>query len=133
MLPSNSFVYDDSSSTSSNNRKILSSSPLNDVDELGEFSDTLSKIFISQVPKDMDEDMLLHIFESFILDPIVELKVIRDRINLSHKGCVFISFANYEASLRAIGKIHDKIILPNARGPLQAKLAESKYYSSLFF
>jgi RNA recognition motif-containing protein len=128
MISPNSFDYDDESSSNINNNynnKIILSSPLHDVDE----PDISSKIFIGQIPKDMDEDMLLPIFESFILDPIVELKVIRDRINLSHKGCVFISFANYESSLRAIGQIHDKIILPNARGPLQAKLAESKYLS----
>lgn len=49
------------------------------------------KLFVGQIPREMDEDTLIPYFSEF--GPIVELTVIRDRLTKAHKGIfhVFIS------------------------------------------
>lgn len=42
------------------------------------------KLFVGQIPKDMDEDSLRVYFEEF--GPLAELSVIRDSSNLASKG-----------------------------------------------
>ncbi len=42
------------------------------------------KLFVGQIPKDMDEDSLRVYFEEF--GPLAELSVIRDSANLTSKG-----------------------------------------------
>ena len=42
------------------------------------------KLFVGQIPKDMNEDILLPFFAEF--GPVAELTVIRDKVNQSHKG-----------------------------------------------
>ena len=42
------------------------------------------KLFVGQIPREMDEDMLIPYFAEF--GPIVELTVIRDRLSKTHKG-----------------------------------------------
>lgn len=42
------------------------------------------KLFVGQIPKDMNEDSLKLYFEEF--GPIAEISVIRDSLNMTHKG-----------------------------------------------
>lgn len=42
------------------------------------------KLFVGQIPREMDEDTLIPYFAEF--GPILELTVIRDRISKQHKG-----------------------------------------------
>lgn len=42
------------------------------------------KLFVGQIPREMDENMLIPYFAEF--GPIVELTVIRDRLTKMHKG-----------------------------------------------
>ena len=52
----------------------------------------ISLTLLTQIPKDMNEELLLPFFSEF--GPVAELTVIRDKINQSHKGCqCFISHA----------------------------------------
>lgn len=46
------------------------------------------KLFVGQIPKDMDEESLRVYFEEF--GPLSELSIIRDSANLTSKGIVRI-------------------------------------------
>ena len=50
---------------------------------MGESSD-LYKLFVGQIPKEMDEAMLRQYFEEF--GPIVEVSIIRDNATMISKG-----------------------------------------------
>ena len=50
--------------------------------------DVAVKLFVGQIPREMDEDTLIPYFAEF--GPIVELTVIRDRLTKIHKGWLFI-------------------------------------------
>ena len=50
-------------------------------------SEPAVKLFVGQIPREMDEDTLIPYFSEF--GPIVELTVIRDRISKLHKGMKF--------------------------------------------
>jgi len=47
------------------------------------------KLFVGQIPKDMNEDILLPFFAEF--GPVAELTVIRDKVNQTHKGNAWVS------------------------------------------
>ena len=52
-------------------------------------SNELVKLFVGQIPKDMNEDTLKGYFEEF--GPISEITVIRDSANMNHKGSVRVT------------------------------------------
>jgi RNA recognition motif-containing protein len=54
-----------------------------EINNMGEQID-LFKLFVGQIPKDMDELALRPYFEEF--GPIVEVSVIRDNITMMSKG-----------------------------------------------
>lgn len=89
-----------------------------------EGDDEQVKLFIGQVPRDMDEDALRPIFEAF--GPIVELSVIREKTNGTHRGCAFLTYATRAAADVAVVELHNKHKLPNAQNALQVKPAEGK-------
>ena len=78
-----------------------------------EGDDEQVKLFIGQVPRDMDEDALRPIFEAF--GPIVELSVIREKTNGTHRGCAFLTYATRAAADVAVVELHNKHKLPNVR------------------
>jgi RNA recognition motif-containing protein len=80
------------------------------------------KLFVGQIPREMDEDTLIPYFAEF--GPIVELTVIRDRATKLHKGCAFVSYLQIESAHQAIEQLHDKIKLGHAINPLQVRIAE---------
>lgn len=82
------------------------------------------KLFVGQIPKDMDEDELRPYFSEF--GPILELTVIRDKATKQHRGCAFLTYARKQNASRAIQQLHDKIKLPNAVNPIQIRPAESQ-------
>jgi hypothetical protein len=55
------------------------------MDERVEAQDSV-KLFVGQIPKDMNEDSLKAFFEEF--GPISEITIIRDNTNLNHKGFI---------------------------------------------
>ena len=84
------------------------------------------KLFIGQVPREMDEDALRPIFEGF--GQILEITVIRDKISASHRGCAFLTYENRKSAELAIAQLHNKRKLRNATSPLQVKpAAEGKF------
>lgn len=80
------------------------------------------KLFVGQIPREMDEEALIPYFNEF--GPIVELTVIRDRATRSHKGCAFVTYLQAESAHQAIEHLHDKIKLGHAINPLQVRIAE---------
>lgn len=89
----------------------------------GKDDDSL-KLFIGQIPKDMDEDTLRPYFSEF--GNIFELTIIRDKTTKIHRGCAFLTYSHKISALHAIQELHDKIKLPNAINPLQVRPAESQ-------
>ena len=61
----------------------------------------------------MDENNLLQIFSEF--GSILDLTVIRDRATNIHKGCAFVVYANRNAALTAVERLHEQVKLPNVR------------------
>jgi len=80
------------------------------------------KLFVGQIPREMDEDTLIPYFAEF--GAIVELTVIRDRVTKVHKGCAFVTYLDAESAQAAIEQLHDKIKLGGAINPLQVRVAE---------
>jgi RNA recognition motif-containing protein len=85
-------------------------------------STTGVKLFVGQIPREMDEDTLIPYFAEF--GPIIELTVIRDRLTKTHKGCAFVTYLQIASAHQAIEQLHDKIKLGHAINPLQVRIAE---------
>jgi hypothetical protein len=81
------------------------------------------KIFVGQIPKEMNEDDLFPFFEEF--GSISELSIIRDSLTLSSKGCAFVTFLNPQSAESAVEKLHDKVKLRNSQNGLQVRMAET--------
>eukprot|EP01038_Epipyxis_sp_PR26KG_P010644 gene10644-14296_t len=97
------------------------------MEELGGLSsqrNDLVKLFVGQIPKDMDEETLSQYFEEF--GPISEITVIRDSITMSHKGCAFVTYQYPESAQAAVEQLHDKVKLLNSPNPLQVRIAETQ-------
>eukprot|EP01041_Mallomonas_annulata_P002639 gene2639-5177_t len=82
------------------------------------------KLFIGQIPKEMDEDSLRPYFAEY--GPIFELTIIRDKSTKIHRGCAFLTYCHKFSAIHAVEQLHDKIKLPNAVNPLQVRPAESQ-------
>ena len=85
---------------------------------LGKDEDAV-KLFVGQVPKDMQEDTLRPIFAEF--GPIFDLTIIRDKTTGSHRGCAFLTYANKASADAALESLHNKYRLPNAQNALQVR------------
>lgn len=82
------------------------------------------KLFIGQIPKDMDEESLIPYFSGY--GTILELTIIRDKSSKNHRGCAFLTYARKSSASLAIQNLHDKVKLPNAANPIQVKPAEGQ-------
>lgn len=86
------------------------------------------KIFVGQIPKEMDEEDLRPYLEGFGL--ISEISIIRERDRETgafvSKGCAFVTFAYPESVEAAVEKLHDKTKLPNSQNTLQVRVAETQ-------
>ena len=77
------------------------------------------KLFVGQIPKDMDEEALRPIFAEF--GSIFDLTVIRDKATGIHRGCAFLTYTTKAASDKALDALHNKRKLANAQNPLQVR------------
>lgn len=69
------------------------------------------KLFVGQIPKDMEESYVFPFFSSF--GTVTDLTIIRDKNNLSHQGCAFVTYKSSSAAALAVEQLHDKVRLPN--------------------
>ena len=94
-----------------------------DFEDTGDYTSNV-KLFIGQIPKDLDEKNLIAFFSKF--GNVAELRVIRDKSNQVHKGCAFLTYVSPQSALAAIEELHDRIKQPGATKPLQVRIAESQ-------
>jgi len=91
-------------------------------DEGGDGEDDPLKLFVGQVPKDMNEEDIFPTFDAF--GPLKDVAIIRDKHTGLHRGCAFVTFWSSTDAERAQESLHDKFTFPGARRPAQVKPAE---------
>ena len=79
------------------------------------------KLFVGQVPKNLTEDDLAIIFESY--GRILDLTVIRDRRSGNHRGCAFVTYENGGDAMMVVNEMHGKYTFDGAPWPAQVRPA----------
>ncbi|XP_043470167.1 CUGBP Elav-like family member 2 isoform X1 [Leptopilina heterotoma] len=82
------------------------------------------KMFVGQVPKDMDENDLRPIFEEY--GRVHQINVLRDKFSGNSRGCCFVTFFTRKAALGAQNALHNIMTFKGMVHPIQMKPADSE-------
>jgi RNA-binding proteins (RRM domain) len=79
-----------------------------DADEDEDDDEQPVKLFIGQVPKQMEEPDLFAIFEKY--GPMEDVAIIRDKHTGQHRGCAFVTFLQKESAELCEKELHGTFV-----------------------